>query len=370
VSLRNKNVLIISPENWGINHVSKHHYALELAKNNYVYYLNLPQKRDSNVGQVISESLHIVNYKSMFPGINYIPFSVRKVFQRIQADQIQKTIQKKLDIVWSFDPYRFQYLPLFRSTLNIYHPVDIHDTPIEKNIVNSCHVIFGSSDKILERFSYTNKPVLKVGHGLADHFLNPIIPIKSFIRRSKRLRVGLVGNLHYSYIDNNTLMKIIEINSHIDFYFIGPYEMSNLSRMRNNRLISLLRSMPNTFLLGSKSSKVLPSYFSGFDLFLICYTGKKNISELANPHKILEYLSTGKPIVSHYIDEYKSHRNIICMVDDNKDLADLFSHVINNLSKYNSPDIVKKRKTIAKNNTYKKQIEKIEKFLSNIANES
>jgi len=340
-----------------------------LSKTNQVYYLNLPQKRVFDAIQIISESLHIVNYKSIFPGINHIPFTVRKVFQRIQSEQILKIIKRKLDIVWSFDPYRFQYLPLFHSTLNIYHPVDIHDTPVEKNIVNSCHVIFGSSDKILERFSYTNKPVLKVGHGLADYFLDPIIPIKSFIRRSKRLNVGLIGNLHYSYIDYNILMKIIEINSHIDFYFIGPYETSNLSRERNNRLVSLLRSMPNTFLLGSKSSKALPSYLSEFDLFLICYTGKKNISELANPHKILEYLSSGKPIVSHYIDEYKSHRNIICMVDDNKDLVDLFSHVINNLSEYNSPDIVKKRKTIAKNNIYKKQIAKIGKFLSNISNE-
>ena len=320
--------------------------------------------------RIISESLHIINYKSVFPGINHIPFTVRKVFQKIQADQILNKIKRKLDIVWSFDPYRFQYLSMFNSFLNIYHPVDIHDTPVEENIVNSCHVIFGSSDKILERFSYTKKPILKIGHGLADYFLHPITPIKSFIREPNRFNVGLIGNLHYSYLDHNTLMKIIEINSHIDFYFIGPYESSNLSRKRNDKLVSFLDSMPNTFLLGSKSSKLLPSYLSEFDLFLICYTGKKNISELANPHKILEYLSTGKPIVSHYIDEYRNHRNIICMVDDNKDLADLFSHVINNLSKYNSPDIVKKRKTIAKNNTYKKQIEKIEKFLSNIANES
>ena len=40
MKLKNKTILIISPERWGTNFVSKHHYALELAKNNNVYFLN------------------------------------------------------------------------------------------------------------------------------------------------------------------------------------------------------------------------------------------------------------------------------------------------------------------------------------------
>ncbi len=39
----NKTILFISPGPWGINHVSKHHYAIELAKiGNDVYFLNPP----------------------------------------------------------------------------------------------------------------------------------------------------------------------------------------------------------------------------------------------------------------------------------------------------------------------------------------
>ena len=35
-----KKILIISPEPWGVNHISKHHYALALIKKgNTVYFL-------------------------------------------------------------------------------------------------------------------------------------------------------------------------------------------------------------------------------------------------------------------------------------------------------------------------------------------
>ena len=42
-SLRNKTILIISPQAWGKMFLSKHHYAIELAKRgNAVYFLNPP----------------------------------------------------------------------------------------------------------------------------------------------------------------------------------------------------------------------------------------------------------------------------------------------------------------------------------------
>jgi hypothetical protein len=47
----------------------------------------------------------------------------------------------------------------------------------------------------------------------------------------------------------------------------------------------------------------------------------------------------------------------------------LFSHVINNLSDCNLSELVEKRKSLAENNTYSIQINRIEKFLSNLFNE-
>ena len=370
--LRDKVILIVSPESWGDNYVSKHHYALELAKRkNKVFFLNPPQARVGYDCEEISDGLITINYKSRLRGLNRLPFSFRKVIQSYHAKKLIEIINLNIDILWCFEPYRFQYLSVFGSPLTIYHPVDIHKSKVENDITKDAHVILGSSDRILSRFSDVDKPKLKVNHGLGDHFLNPKKLSKSFIVNSEKLNVGLIGNLHYSFLDCETLTDIIQNNYELDFYFIGPIGTSNLSSsLRNEEFVNFLNSVSNAFLLGSKPSEDLPSYLGEFDMFLICYTGDKNVDEMANPHKIIEYLSTGKPIVSHYIDEYREHNDIICMANDNKALPGLFSLVSKNLRNYNSSELIDKRKNIAKDNTYSLQIDRIEKFLFNLFNDN
>jgi len=45
-SFTNKTIFILSPQPWGKMHISKHHYAIELAKKgNLIYYFNPPAKK-------------------------------------------------------------------------------------------------------------------------------------------------------------------------------------------------------------------------------------------------------------------------------------------------------------------------------------
>ena len=372
MKLKGKVILIISPERWGKVYVSKHHYALALAKRgNTVFFLNPPNlfkslKIDITI---IDNNLKTIDYKPFFRGSNRLPIVFRKIFHKILANKIINSIDLSIDIVWSFDPSSFQYMSAFGAQLNIFHPVDVHRPRFERAIARNADLIIATSINILERYKGVNKPKLKINHGIADYFLETKKLKKSFINSPNKVNVGLIGNLHYSFLDCETLIHILKNNYGVDFYFIGPTGKSNLSNsLRNEQFVSYLKLATNAFLLGSILSEDLPSYLREFDLFLICYTGDKNKAEMANPHKILEYLSTGKPVVSHYIDEYRDHRDIICMADDNKTLPDLFSHVINNLSKYNLSELIEKRKNLAKNNTYSLQINRIEKFLSKFSN--
>ena len=77
-------------------------------------------------------------------------------------------------------------------------------------------------------------------------------------------------------------------------------------------------------------------------------------------------MSSGKPIVSHYIDEYRDKRDLVEMVDNNEMIPVKFKSIIENLDLYNSPVQSEQRIKYAKKNTYKKQIKKIEHLLSNI----
>ncbi len=359
--LTNKTILLISPEAWGSNFVSKHHYATTLAaRGNRVFFLNPPGKRFGIKN--IDKNLFVVDYKPFIRGINKLPSPIRDKISGFDIARIKKLAQiDHLDIVWSFDPYRFQNLKLFNSQYSIFHPVDIHQNQsLTNQVAKSADVIFGSSQRILETIN-TTIPKHKINHGLSQAFAQYNYDLKI---PTKKVRVGYVGNLHYQYLDSRTLKIIIDQNPGAEFHFIGPSAKSNLTqKTTNNNFIDYLMSKHNCVLHGQVEAKKLPEYLANFDLFLMCYTSDQNPSAMANPHKLLEFLATGRVVVSHYIDEYKDKRHLLEMVENNEDLPAKFKEVVANLAHYNSPEKQQARKAWAQENTYEKQIGRIEKII-------
>ena len=361
--------MIISPESWGINFVSKHHYTLELLKRgNRVIFLNPPNKKYLRYNADFHpdyKSLVILNSPNLLKGLNWLTFGVRKIYHQYQANIILELINDKLDIVWSFDPYRLQYLKGFKANLNIYHAMDDHKSPVENDIAESSDLIFSVSDLVKNKFKSMDKKCFKINHGVRDYFLSNKIISTKIISKEGKINVGCVGNLHYPYFDNLTFKRIIVENSDIEFSFIGPYEKSNLSLNEwNTNFVNFLKNMDNVTLIGPKPSNELPSYLVQFDLFLICYKSDLNPIHTSNNHKLLEFLSTGKVVVSHYIDEYKDKSNLLEMVETSNLLPNKFSHIINNLDYYNSKDKINIRKKYASDNSYFNQLNRIEKIIN------
>lgn len=364
MQLTKKTILILSPEPWGRSFVSKHHYAGLLAeRGNRVYFAGPP---DSATGvELVAEypGLRTLHYKPLIRGVNRLPSGIRTFLNRRQIREILGMIGSPIDVVWSFDPFRLQDLTLFGECVKIYHPVDLHTTPLEQQVARTADVIFSTAHKFLERLP-ADKPKHFINHGLAEHFLQPPLEI-DFTAAPSSVNVGYVGNLHYEHLDCQTLMRIVGDNTGCHFYFIGPFGPNNLSRSeRNAQLVQWLRKQPNVTLLGPKPSKELPSYLAQMDMFLMCYTGNTMVAQTANPHKLLEYLSTGRVAVTHYIDEYRGHRDLVEMVDSNTDLPRRFSEVVRNLNAFNSDVARRSRVDFASQNTYAKHIDEIEAHLS------
>ena len=132
--LQNKLILVISPQEWGKMLLSKHHYALELAKaGNTVYFLNPPDVNGKLPYNTITiekssfhENLFMIRHRLYFPYI--LKFKALPVFHALMkphVTRILKKIGKKLDIIWSFDlgnlyPFRFFAPDIFK----VFHPVD------------------------------------------------------------------------------------------------------------------------------------------------------------------------------------------------------------------------------------------------------
>lgn len=364
MDLNSKNILIISPESWGSNFVSKHHYALELSLNgNKVYFLNPPTPsylRSALKLFFINENLTVIDY-TLFKGINRLPTRIKKLLYLWKAREILNRIGSQPDIVWSFDPYVFQELSCFgNEAIKIYHCVDFCTTHLELEVAQNADLILGTSKRMLQRFDRLNTNVHKIGHGLS----------REFIRNSDcdlnihgtAVRVGYIGNLLSNYIDWDTLITLVMNYPQIEFYFIGPLRNSNLGNFTAKNEVKIIQEQKNVFLLGEMNTKELAQKLPEFDFFIMLYKSDIEIA-LDNPHKVLEYLSTGKTVVMNYTEEYKDSQNLVEMVSDNSEFIERFDAVSKNLDLFNSIKRRQKRIEFSHSNSYKNKISKIEDIL-------
>ncbi len=377
MELRNKTILILSPQMWGTMFLSKHHYACSLAKRgNRVCFLNPPEYNKNLLKTQIEteevdgfEHLKVIHHRPGFSNLFYFhsPFLYRFLMQR-HVKKILQVIQEPVDIVWSFDIGNLYPLRFFsKSKMRVFHPVD---EPLTTNAIAAADhsdIIISVTKEILNKYAHLNIPRYLISHGVSDHFFK--LPISNTVH--KQLHVGFSGNLTRQDIDRNTLLRLIKDYPEIAFHFWGVYDSrkSNISGGGDTdtcAFIQQLHEMKNVKLHGPVSTEILVGGYSEMDLFLICYDIQKDQSKGTNYHKVMEFLSTGKPIVSNNITAFHETQDLVYMSperDSNKSLPELFRYVITNLNQLNSDALQTKRRAYAYDNLYDKQIDRIEAIL-------
>jgi hypothetical protein len=207
-----------------------------------------------------------------------------------------------------------------------------------------------------------------IHHGLAEEFIGSNKQIKN----DKSIRVGLSGNWLRKDIDTDCLIQIVKENENVIFEFWGSYKtkQSNIggeSDTEVKRFIAELMISKNVNLHGPIHPSNLAQEFRRMDAFLICYDILKDQCHGTNYHKVMEYLSTGKVVVSNNITTYASIPNLLEMSEsrtNNNNLPTIFKNVVSNLKHYNQPAFQALRSNFAKSNLYSKKIEEIEELLT------
>ncbi|MCX6210185.1 MAG: hypothetical protein NTZ59_11995, partial [Bacteroidetes bacterium] len=228
-------------------------------------------------------------------------------------------------------------------------------------------IIFSTTKEILNKYNKYNIPKYHINHGLKDIFLTT----KSNHLVSPKIKVGFSGNLLRKDIDRDILLTIINQNPNIEFNCWGSYniQQSNISGGTDEatkQFIRNLRTTPNVVLHGVKTTENLALDYQDIQAFLICYKVVNNPLIGENYHKTLEFISTGKVIISHTFSSYKNKPNLVQMNNNainNNDLPNLFQQVIEQIEKYNTEELNIIRKKFAKDNLYQKQIDRIESIL-------
>ena len=381
-ALRGKTILILSPQAWGKMFLSKHHYAIELARRgNKVYFLNPPRQEPGKAGVTITPSgvdknLLLIDHGLWFP--YKLKFHAMPLFHFLMRGHVKKLLRaigEPVDIVWSFDLGNLYPFALFgKRPLKLFHPVDEPLNPAAIDSARGCQVVFSVTREILEKYRQFKAPGYLINHGLADPFL---IPVDVHRPAGDPPRVGMSGNLLRGDIDRETFLRIIRDNPRALFECWGSFSAAQSNIAGDNddatrQFISSLQAMPNVTLHGAVSTDQLAVAIHNMDAFLICYDIKKDQSGGTNYHKIMEYLSTGKVIVSNNVTAFKDRDDLIQMVrqrDNNHELPALFKKVIDNLARFNGPDLQQCRVDYSRDNTYRAQLGRIETFLEPLIND-
>ncbi len=358
MKLEGKNILIISSESWDHLFVSKHHYAVHLTKRgNRVFFLNPPTKKNKCVESEY-KNLMLVQYTGFIKGLRFFPYLFQKRIIKSKFQEIQKLCQTAFDVVWSFDnSVFFDFSALSKDVFCISHIVDLNQDFEFERSSSTADLCLASSQYILSKQKKYNNYSYFIGHGF-----NEEQSMRSSIelRGANRINAVYAGNLDIRYLDWDLIKQLIFDFPEVDFHFMGQWNAKN-------GFEDILRG-PNFFYYGIIPANELNDIYMKADILLLLYNYMEFSEQLANPHKMMEYLGSGKMVVATWTDEYTDlhHKGIIKMAKNLKDFISNFKLVASETNLWNDLKSITPRVSYAQSNSYDAQITKVEDFISKI----
>ncbi|RJE70863.1 glycosyltransferase [Reichenbachiella sp. MSK19-1] len=361
MKLRDQNILLISPEPWDHIFVSKHHYARHLAeRGNRVVFANPAgdrwQLKDSGVA-----GLQVLDYPKFVKGLRILPAWVSQRLIRHKLKQIEKHCDLTFDLIWSFDNSVFFDFTLL-DTYNISHIVDLNQDFETAKAARTADICFYTTQHIGDRLSQFNPNTHFINHG----YNAKTSPSPKTLPGAHATKVLYAGNLNMPYLDWQHMYEAIIQNSQADFIFLGPLVKEQSNQNPTWKYLTDLLHHERTYFLGKVPADELPAYYAAADILTICYQ-EKHHDDQANPHKMMEYLGTGKIIAATQTATFAEYQvPLISMSKSNTAFAKKISDCIRHAKKWNNDMWQEKRKAIARDNTYEKQIERIEIIIANV----
>jgi len=349
-----KQVLIISPELWDGHFVSKHHYAATLAETgSHVYFLDPPDNSLSNtkINKTKYKNLWQVKAPKVAKGLRFYPSFLRNRIEGKWVEKLEAQIGSGFTTIWLFENSRFYDMNFAKDKLKIYHQVDLNQNFHEITAAKTADLVLCTTDYIKKILQPHCKSIYKQHHAVTSYNVVSLPENYKQLINTKNINAAYIGNLEMKYLDIELLVSVVKNFPQVIFHFVGTCT-------KKEALYSACEGLDNAIWWGRVDSSVIPAILNNIDLLLLTYQAD-HYHDQASPHKVMEYLFSGKVTVATYTDEYKDKRELLEMVDDNRDYLSKFNDVISNLVHYNSVEMQNQRKAFAREHTYEKQLNKV-----------
>lgn len=213
-------------------------------------------------------------------------------------------------------------------------------TALEDDLNRHADLAFFTNQTLLEERAGFNPNSFYTGHGVDyDHFAQAqshSLPVPADIAAIKGPIAGYMGEINSLDIG---LLKFLAVNNpDVSFVFVGDIyaEMDEVSQMGN------------VHFLGKKPYEQLPAYLQCFDVCCLYYKTETSFNNYRNPKKLLEYLATGKPVVSVSILEVRRFAQYVHVANSYPEYSALLRQAI----EHDAPDARRDRLQFAARQTW------------------
>jgi glycosyltransferase involved in cell wall biosynthesis len=358
---KDKRILIVSPEAWGPMKISKHHYASTLARAGArVFFLGPSVNAPASERTIVegTQEITLVNDVWRWPGQRLLPRPIKAGLDAWYLSKLAKRHGGGFDLIWNFDPHRFQSLrERAHAHLRILHVMDLPRPADAYEAASNADLVIAVSPSMLDALDeHIAADRLHVPHGVTP--AGSFMP-KSTIRRPG-VNLGYAGNLAMRYLDHNSLLTIAERHPNTTLHLFGATQGAfGRSNALSPTILEAYKRAPNVILHGSVDSEELHSYLEQMDLLLVAYDSAKYPDQTRNAHKVLEYLSTGRPVLASFMADLTDLRDLITMASPGMPISELVDNTIDQLHLLNAPSLAEQRKRFAALMSYSKHLEKI-----------
>ncbi|MFW6143392.1 MAG: glycosyltransferase [Patescibacteria group bacterium] len=276
-------------------------------------------------------------------------------------------------ILWVYNPAMISYLDLVSRQLLIYDCVDDYPSMAnykqlglsreiaekEKAIAGKADLVFATTRNLVRKLKKWNKKVHYLGNA-GDYGRFAAVarggrekgscgeaPILSNIPRP---RIGFTGAIDSYKLNLPLLVTIAEDHPNKSLVLVGPTGVAD-----SQPDLRQLKQLDNVYFIGRRPYEQMPSFFAGFDVFIIPYNLNDYTLGGCFPVKFLDALAAGLPTVVTNLPAYEDFSEVAYIADDDKQ----FSKFIQKALGEDSPERQQARMRIARENSWSSKVEKM-----------
>jgi glycosyltransferase involved in cell wall biosynthesis len=347
-TLRDYCVIYFGNDWFAENRTSSHHIARRLAAVVPVLYIEMPGSRapQSNVRDLrklwrklmaafapprrIHETLSV----KTIPQIPFRKLPLMNLINRVASQWLMRREVKRAGfrrlISWFVVPHPGALARRLGEDLTVYYCIDdyaahpgmdpIAIQALDDHLTRSADIVFVAPTGLMDAKRALNADVRYSPHGvdfdLFARAADPATKIPEAARAFGRPVVGYFGTIG-EWMDFGLVTFLARSRPDWTFLFIG-YAAADAS---------VLRSLPNVVLTGSRPYEELPQWAAAFDVAINPHRVTRQVKN-ANSLKIREYLATGKPVVSVTTPETANFADVVALADTPEDFLAAIERVL------------------------------------------